>query len=331
MNPTDPLVSVAVPLDNDAKDLDAFVSELQRTLGRLTPLYEIILVDDGSSDETGTIAMRLARERPGVRAIRLSRRFGADVATMAALDTAVGDVVAVMRADSDPPAELTTLLAFARTGVDLAVGVADNPPPTGPLFRLGRAGFGGLCRLMGLTVPHAHCTLYGLSRRAVNAVTRVRGRPWHLSLTSTSIGFRRQEFRYRKAYRAGVGRARQLPGAVDLGMDFLLGQSRTPLRLVTAVGCVASLLNLLYVGYVFAVRLVKDQVAEGWTTLSLQSAVMFALVFLTLVLLAEYIGRIQDEAGDRPLYHVLEEAGGSSFTAGSQRNVAHDAEDRHAA
>jgi glycosyltransferase involved in cell wall biosynthesis len=291
----------------------------------------VILVDDGSTDDTAAVALRLARERPGVRLIRLSRRFGADVATMAGLDSAVGDMVVVMRPDSDPPAEVPRLLKLALAGVDLSIGVAGNPPRTGAAFRLCRAGFAFLCRTLGLEVPRTHCTLYGLSRRAVNAVTRVRQRPWYLSLTSCSIGFQRQLFSYRKQYRDGP-RARPLTGAVDLGLDFLLRHSRTPLRLVTVIGCTASLLNLLYVAYVFGVCLLKDHVAEGWTTLSLQNALMFLLVFLTLVMLAEYVGRIQDEAGDRPLYHVLEEAGHSVVTADPRlRNVAAQVADGAAA
>jgi glycosyltransferase involved in cell wall biosynthesis len=334
MNPTDPLVSVAVPLADDAPLLAAFVDDLLGVLARTTSLYEVILVDDGSADDTGAVALRLAKERPGVRLIRLSRRFGADVATMAGLDSAVGDVVIVMRPDSDPPAEVPRLLKMALAGVDLSIGIAHNPPRTGAAFRLGRAGFGVLCRAFGLEVPRTHCTLYGLSRRAVNAVTRVRQRPWYLSLTSCSIGFERQLFAYAKQYRGGPT-ARRLTGAVDLGLDFILRHSRTPLRLVTVLGCTASLLNLLYVAYVFGVRLLKDRVAEGWTTLSLQNSLMFLFLFLTLVLLAECVGRIQDEAGDRPLYHVLEEAGHSVVTADPRlRNVAaHVAtpESRHAA
>jgi glycosyltransferase involved in cell wall biosynthesis len=327
MNPIDPLVSVAVPLHNDAAHLGPFVEELLEVLAGVTSLYEVILVDDGSADDTAAVALRLARERSGVRLIRLSRRFGADIATMAGLDSAVGDVVVVMRPDSDSPTEIPRLLKLAVSGVDLSVGVAANPPRTSALFRLGRAGFARACRTLGLEMPHTHCTMYGLSRRAVNAVTRVRQRPWHLSLTSCSIGFRRQTFTYRKHYR-GTAKPRRLPTAVDLGLDFLLRQSRTPLRFVTVIGCTASVLNLVYVGYVFGVRLFKDHVAEGWTTLSLQNALMFLLVFLTLVLLAEYVGRIQDEASDRPLYHVLEEAGHSVVTADPRlRNVAAHAAD----
>ena len=99
----------------------------------------------------------------------------------------------------------------------------------------------------------------------------------------------------------------------DQGMAFVVLSSISPLRLVSYLGIVAGSLNLLYVVYVIAVNLVRDHVAEGWTTLSVQMSAMFFMVFLILVMISEYVGRTLEEAGDRPIYDVLEERNSSEL------------------
>ena len=101
---------------------------------------------------------------------------------------------------------------------------------------------------------------------------------------------------------------------------------RYPWRLVTCLAACASLLNVLYMVYVMAVNLVKRQVAEGWTTLSLQVSVMFLFLFTTLVVIAEYLAHTLEETKDRPLYHVAEEKGGpTALRDESKRNVVNPA------
>jgi hypothetical protein len=81
------------------------------------------------------------------------------------------------------------------------------------------------------------------------------------------------------------------------------------LRWVSYAGLAGAGLNLAYVGYVFLVNLLKSHVAEGWTTLSLQSSSMFLMLFVIQAVMSEYVGRILDETKDRPLYHVVDELG----------------------
>jgi hypothetical protein len=95
--------------------------------------------------------------------------------------------------------------------------------------------------------------------------------------------------------------------------------SAHPLRLLAGLGLLASGLNLLYMIYVVAIFFLKDQVAEGWTTLSLQASGMFFLVFLILTALCEYVGRILEESRDRPLYYVVEEKNSNVLIADAER------------
>src|SRR5205823_13770023 len=115
MNLSEQVVSVVVPLQDDAAYVADFVRETLAAVRRETALYEIILVDDGSRDATAGIIQELQRAHAGLRLLRLSRRFGPDIAAVAGLDAAVGDVVVVLRPDSDPPAVIRAVLEQVRS------------------------------------------------------------------------------------------------------------------------------------------------------------------------------------------------------------------------
>jgi dolichol-phosphate mannosyltransferase len=283
-------------------------------------MSEVILIDDGRAEGDVVRMVEVMRRYPHVRMIRLSRSYGASIAILAGLDTAIGERVIILDADSDPLSMLTDLARNDWQRSDVLVGRAENPVQESRLFRLCRSSFFLLCRMLKLDVPPTASTYYCLSRRAVNAVTRVKQRQRHLSMLSRTVGFPRREFTYRKEY-ASKPKPRGLAAAVELGIHLLLHQSRSPLRLVSGLGLVASGLNLLYVVYIFVINLVKRQVVEGWTTLSLQTSFMFLFVFLILTILSECVSRILQESGSQPLYHVLEECGSTEVMAPKLRNV----------
>jgi len=332
-------ISLIALLPESSDALADFLAEAERTLLEIAPLFEIILIDDGSAEGEVIAAMQIIARHPNVRLVRLSRRYGREIALLAGLDTAIGERVIILDAESDPLAALYRLTGHDWQRYDLLVGRPENPVKESGIFRACRATFYLICRALQLDVPPTASTFYLLSRRAVNAVTRVKEKQRHLSMLSRTVGFPRREFAYRKEYRT-TPKPRGLFAAMDLGIHLLLHQSRSPLRLVTGLGLLASGLNLLYVAYIFVVHLVKRQVVEGWTTLSLQTSFMFLFVFLILTALSECVSRILQDSGNQPLYHVLEECGSPVIVAPQVRNVvAHampnpvfePAEKRHAA
>src|SRR5207237_959677 len=152
-------------------------------------------------------------------------------------------VVVVLRPDSDPPAVIRAVLDQVRSGGDVCLGLPANPPRTPLLFRFCRAAF-AVCwrRLVGGDLPLAHCSLFGLTRRAVNAITRVKQQQPQLSLLSCSVGFERREFEYRKVYRTPHAGKLDLFQSIDLGLDLLVTNTRSPLRWVSGLGFIAAVL-----------------------------------------------------------------------------------------
>jgi dolichol-phosphate mannosyltransferase len=320
MTLSDCFVSVVAPLSEDADIAESFIRETSEVLKRSYANYEIVLVDDGSSDDTVARVSALLTQIDCMRLLPLSRKFGVEVAISAGLDSAIGDYVAVVMPDTDPPALIPRMVERSRQGHRTVVGVRRSRGGEGPLQRLGAALFYRYCnRVLKLAIPANSTYFRVLSRQAVNAITQIRDRARFLRVFSADVGFAAEPFEYDFVQRRARPRKRSLFDAVGLAIGIVVANTTHPLRVASWLGFVLSLLNLLYIGYIGAILLFKQQVAEGWATLSLQSAVMFFCLFLFVTVLCEYVGRILSEVRSRPHYFALDERNSSVVIANEQR------------
>jgi glycosyltransferase involved in cell wall biosynthesis len=305
-------LTVVVPLCEQAAIVESFVDDLCAVLRHDYPNHEVVLVDDWSRDNTMDVVSRLLKKHPAIRMLRLSQGSGGDIAVTAGLEASIGDIVVVMRPDCDPPSALETLLAPLAKDKDLniVVGRPTNARREGLVFRALRAIFSfGAEQLSGVSIPRTSTSFIALTRKAVNAITRVKQKQRYLPWLCCSVGFKQTEVAYEQVARGTAQPRRGLRESFDLGVSSLVTTTTSPLRWVSYAGLVAAGLNLAYVGYVCGVNLFKDHVAEGWTTLSLQASSMFFMVFVIQAVMSEYVGRILDEAKERPLYHIVDELG----------------------
>ena len=322
---TDTLISVVAAVHNDSPILGEFVAEVSEMLRSRWHNYEIILVDDYSTDDTVSVVEHLLTRYPCVRLIRLSRRFGTEVAITAGLDVAIGDFVAVMRPQSDPPGDVPAMVrATEKNGHGVVFGVSDRVPGRGRLFNASRHAFFYLMRRLTHHAPPVNATGFCvLSRTAVNAITQIKSRYRHLGFLSCTVGHSVVLHEYRQINRSTKRYVRPAREAIDEAISVFVTHSLFPLRLVSYLGAFAGSMNLIYVLYVLLVNVFKRQVAEGWTTLSLQMSCMFFFVFLNLVIISEYIAHMMQESQERPLYHVLDERCSTvQFADPGRKNVA---------
>ncbi|HEY7153066.1 MAG TPA: glycosyltransferase [Gemmataceae bacterium] len=324
MNP-DAIVSVVAYLCNDADLLGDFVARMMAVLEARCENFELILLDDHSTDQTPRGVETLLERHPGLRYIRLARRSGEEVAATAGLDAAIGDYVVVLRARFDPPEAIADMIELAAREGGAVLGVTRTPPDQGWLFRSCRRLF---YRIAGLLlrarIPADSTGFCVLARAVVNTIARTRSKSRHLRLLACTLGYPVTLYHYQPAGLAPAPRRRPLLDAFQDALRILVSSSQTPLRLVSALGILAGSLNLCYVLYVLAIYFFKKEVAPGWVTLSLQLAAMFFFVFLILVSLSEYVVQILTESQDNPLYHV-ESDRTSAITAGAgRRNVLTD-------
>src|SRR3954466_11900071 len=153
MAKADILVSAVAVLRDHAAILPALLDDLAPVLDREYANYEIVLVDNGSTDGTDTIARKLLTRHLCVRYVRLSRPTDDETALMAGLDAAIGDYVVTLHPDFDPPTALVAMIEPCRSGTDLVLGVDRDPPKPGPVYGALRAAFLGLARkLVGVNL-----------------------------------------------------------------------------------------------------------------------------------------------------------------------------------
>jgi len=326
MSVADCFVSVVAPLHDDADIVAAFVRETVAMLREHYVHYELVLVDDGSQDATVATVRGLLDQHEGVRLIVLSRRFGQEIAISAGLDSVIGDYTAVLLPETDPPACVPEMVERSREGAGVVYGILRSRAGEPLLNRLGTAGFYWLCnRVMRLALPKDSTHFRVLSRQAVNAMTAIKERGRYLRTLSSYVGYENQSFVYDPLRRREPPRRKGLFESIDLALDILVSNTVHPLRF-TGYGCFALAgLNALYAAYVVAIWVFKPRVAEGWVTASLQSSSMFFFLFLTLGVLAEYVGRLVSESGGRPLYYVKDELQGRRPLADEERrNVVTD-------
>jgi glycosyltransferase involved in cell wall biosynthesis len=307
MKTNDSFISVICPISNQADMLDSFIVELSQALSGSGGYHEIILIDNGSTDKTRVVMESILKMRPSVRYIRLTRRFSSEAAIAAGLDHAIGDVITVMAPGFDPPAMIMELVSEARKTNEIFIGNLVTGVPVAWKRKVADK-FISWTLSKTLHFPLAHRTTYFLvfNRTTLNLLNSFRDRVRFIKAFAGLAGVPVRYFDYQPVNLKAepTGRVRdQLRNMLDL----VISNSIVPLRVVTLGGLLASVLNLAYIGYVICIALFKSHVAEGWVTLSLQSAGTFFILSLVLAVLGEYMGALLLDSKGRPPYFVLED------------------------
>ena len=322
----DCFVSVVAPLHDDADIVEAFVREVAAVLAAHWVHYELVLVDDGSTDATGAIVAGLLEREPCIRLLRLSRRFGRDVAISAGLDTVIGDFVVVLLPESDPPELIPQVVESCRAGAGLAYGIRARRPAESPLLSVGtRVFYWYFNRVLGIDLPRNSTDFRGYSRQSVNAITRIKDRLRYLRTFGSQVGSGGRPFTYEPRFRRARTRGRTPGEALGLAINMTVANSTQPLRMASVAGLLLSLVCFVHVGWVLFVRMASPDVVPGWATQQILSSVMFGFLFVILATLCEYLGRLLGEVKERPLYFVSDERSSAVMLLDEQRrNVVTD-------
>lgn len=306
------MISIVVPLEQDAKLFERLVTAIDQTIGAAFRFYEIVLVDDGSTDATATVVQPLLKTIQRVRYLRLSRPFGRDVALSAGIESAIGDFVVTLDPRTDPIDVIPQMIDLCRKSGGIVHGMAENPLVRSCAREWVGSMFRKYClKHLGVDIKRGVSDLRVMSRQAVNALLQVREQSRYLRVLTLTLGYQHEFFPYLIEARGNEPRVTTWRAELATAIDLLAANSRHPLRMVTATGLLGAFLNLLYAGYVVAIYLFKPGVAAGWTTLSLQLSGMFFFVCLILAVLSEYVGIILGEVRTRPLYFIAQESNSS--------------------
>jgi polyisoprenyl-phosphate glycosyltransferase len=297
---TESLISVVAPLEADTPQaVEAFVEETVAVLRELVSHYEIILVDDGASDDTVARVHTMLERYDFVRFLRLSRHFGEETAIAAGLDVAIGDYVIVMLPNMDPPALIPEFFERARQD-DIVYGVRLHRKTEPFWYRAGaRAFYWYINSVVKAGIPQDSTQYRCMSRQVVNAITQIRGPDQYLRLLTSYIGFRKQALPYSPINRTGAPSVRPKREAVHLARALVMDHTTHPLRAAVWTGVALALLN-----YVF-----------------LHGDFSFLVLAAMIAVVGEYVGGLSRRLRDRPAYYVREEQTSSVLLRDDRKNV----------
>jgi glycosyltransferase involved in cell wall biosynthesis len=305
------LISVVSAVYNAEPWLEAYVREMHAFLAARFKDFEIVIVDNASTDGTVAVIERLQEELPNIQLYCLMRKLNQESAFVVGLEQAIGDVVVTIDANYDPPQAVDDLLErYYQDGVDIVYGVrehGDERPPRGAYYRLAKGFFKVYKAVTKNDLPVLASMFRLLSRRALNSFLDNRERYSLFRVMSAFAGLPYSDIRYQGINRSGTPLETSYAKATYRAGRILLLSSHEPLRFLSLLAVAGALFNVIYSIYVLAVNIFKADVAEGWTSLSLQSSSMFFLLFLILGVLSEYIGRLFIYSQNRPDYLIARE------------------------
>ncbi len=315
-------LSVVLVVRNQADQLEELLVSAIATIAPLVSDFELIVVDNASGDHSIAVLKRLTAEGglPNLQVYALTKEVDTDTASWAGLENALGDYVAVADPAIDDIAFLPPMLEKAANGADVVFAVNERKPEQSLVYLSARALFNTLYKWFNhIDLARDAPQFRVLSKRVVNFILQhpQPARAYrHLPATG---GFAKANMTYSSAPQAS--RQKRLGESIDRGMRLLVSTTRGPMRLVTVLSLFGAVSNLVYSGYVIAVALLKEDVAPGWVTLSLQQSGMFLLISVVLLVLGEYILQMASLSNEGPPYHVAQEFTSARMTHREKLNV----------
>lgn len=303
------LLSVIVPTYNEEEGIREFHRRLATVLRSLPFSSEIVYVNDGSKDGTLEILRSLSAENDNVAVVDLSRNFGKEIALTAGLDHACGDAVVVIDADLQDPPELIPDLVriFKESGADVIYGQREGRAGDTLMKRLTAHLFYRIMRqISGIEIPIDTGDFRLMSRRAVAALLQLREHHRFMKGLFAWIGFRQIAYRYERDPRFAGDSKFDYWRLWNFSLEGLTSFTIAPLKIATYVGIFTATSAALYGTGIILGTLIWGNPVAGYPSLLVVMLFLGGLQLITLGIIGEYLGRVCNEAKQRPLYFVQE-------------------------
>jgi glycosyltransferase involved in cell wall biosynthesis len=302
------LISVAVPCMNEETSIPYLVERLVQTVAPYGDRAEILLVDDGSTDDTWAAIQTAQLTHPCLRGLRLSANRGHQVALTAGLEAAQGERIFMLDADlQDPPELLGDMMGMMDRGYDVVYGCRSKRQGE-TIFKRATAWtfYRVLNAMSDIDIPRDTGDFRLVSRKALDAVLSMPERARFVRGMFAWAGFRQIGIEYTRASRELGETKYPLRKMVRFAVDAMTAFSTKPLKFATRMSFASLGFSALMMVYVVH-SLIIYQTAPGWASVLVVISLFSGVQLLTLGILGEYIGRLYVEAKNRPLYFVSED------------------------
>jgi glycosyltransferase involved in cell wall biosynthesis len=297
------LASVVAPVYNEDATIDEFYARVCAALDTLP--FELVLVDDGSTDGTPMKLEAMAANDPRVRVVYLSRNFGHQTALTAGLDHARGDAVVMLDADlQDPPEVITTMLDHWRAGCDVVYAVREQRDGESR-FKLSTARwfYRLFDKLAQVELQQNSGDFRLLDRRPLDALLSMRERNRFLRGMTVWVGYTQAAVPYHRDSRYAGETKYTIPRMLRFSLDAISSFSHRPLQLATLLGFLISTLAFIAIPVVVVLRILGSYL-PGFSAVTILILLLGGIELIAIGIIGEYVGRIYDEVKGRPLYLV---------------------------
>ena len=313
---TPTLLSVVAPIYNEQELVEEFVDRTRAAVADFE--YELVLVNDGSADESGEILNRLARNDPRIRVIHLSRNFGHQAALTAGLEHAAGDAVAMIDADlQDPPELIPDMVARWSRGADVVYAVRQQREGE-TAFKLATAKwfYKLFDKLAQVDLEPNSGDFRLLDRAALDALLTMTERSRFLRGMTVWVGFNQTAVSYERDARTAGETKYTLRRMLRFSLDAITSFSHLPLQLATYAGIISAGVAFIAIPVVVILRIAGSYL-PGFGSITIAILLLGGIQLIALGVIGEYVGRIYDEVKHRPLYIVREELTAPPASPGS--------------
>lgn len=301
-----PSISVVAPAYNEQEVLEEFYKRVTRVLSDLGCQYEIVLVNDGSKDNTLALMRELHQNDSHLTIVDLSRNFGKEIALSAGLDHTRGDVVVILDADlQDPPELIPTMLDAWREGHDIVYAVrTQREGETWFKKASANAFYKVIQRVSNIYIPRNTGDFRLMSRRAILEMGKLRESHRFMKGLFAWIGFPSKPIYYRRDARVAGTTKWNYWKLINLAIEGVTSFSIAPLKVATYAGLGVAFLALSYAAVIIWKTLMYGEAVRGYPSLMVVVLFLGGVQLISVGVLGEYIGRIFDETKRRPLYLI---------------------------
>lgn len=306
--PEKPVFSIVVPIYNEEGSLLVLYERMVKVMDSTGEAWELVLVDDGSQDQSADMIRTLVKQDSRVRQVILARNFGHQIAVTAGLDHSRGDAIVIIDADlQDPPEVILDLIEKWREGFEVVYAVRETREGE-TFFKLwtARLFYRLINKITSMKIPVDTGDFRLIDRKVVNVLNQMREHHRFLRGMSVWVGFKQTGVKYKRAARYAGETHYPLKKMVKLATTAITGFSFFPLQAATYLGFIASGISIITIPVVVTMRLLGNQQFLGQASTLISVLFLGGVQLIFLGVLGEYIGRIYDEVRNRPLYIVRE-------------------------
>nr|WP_254175192.1 glycosyltransferase family 2 protein [Planktothrix pseudagardhii] len=314
-------LSIVIPCHNEEPNLDHLFERLSSVLNQLNMTYEIICIDDGSSDHTLKCLIDNRSRNPAIKIVSLSRNFGKEIALTAGLEHAQGKAIIPIDADlQDPPELIEQLVSKWREGYDIVDAKRQFRIDDSWLKRLTAKGFYyTIAQLSPVDIPANVGDFRLLDRRVVEALKKMPERTRFMKGLFAWVGFKHCSVLYDRQPRYQGQTKWNYWKLWNFALDGITSFSVIPLNIWTYIGFILSFVAFLYAAYLIVLTMIQGITVPGYISLMVVVLFLGGIQLMGLGIIGEYLGRVYEEVKQRPLYLVQDSHG---FTLNSL-NVEH--------